>query len=64
MLTAILVNTIIDGLPYMSLPKHPGKTDHAIICDTYYLLMKNSASMEFPLIGDQNGYLYFVPMDA
>ena len=54
------VNTIPDGFPYPTLPKHPGKPDHASIQDNHRLLTANVASIESPRGGEHNGHLGLV----
>ena len=57
MVHAQSVDAITDSFPSPTLPKHPGKPDYASIQDMRRLLTTNTAPIESPRGGVQNGHL-------
>ena len=54
------VETITDGLPSPTLPKHPGKPIYGSIQYTHRILTANAASIKSPRGGGQNGHIGIV----
>ena len=51
------VDSITEGFPSPTLPKHPGKPRYGSIRDTHRLLTVNAASIKSPRVRGQNGHI-------